>query len=172
MDDFGCINELNCDFNNLSNSINELNETLGMRNTARSDTSYSDTSRSSTSSTCSDENACLNHCYENAYRAGEVNGLQGFGLISKQYQALIILLIILYWWTTQYTVNYFMNSNSQLVNNVSCILDKLVDNAVETCSKCCNTGSEKNSNKKKHCKHKKHCKCCCSSDCDCDSECF
>ncbi|MBZ5744698.1 MULTISPECIES: hypothetical protein [Clostridium] len=95
--------------------------------------------------------------------------MQSFGLISKQYQALIILLIILYWWTTQYTANYFMNSNSQLMNNVSCVLDKLVDNAVDCCSNCSGTAGD---SEKKHHKHKKHrrCKCCCS-DCDCDSDC-
>ena len=142
MDDFGCINELNCDFNNLSNSINDLNNTIGM-----------------------------NNCVANAYDAGEYNGLQGFGLISKQYQALIILLIILYWWTTQYTANYFMNSNTQLINNVSCFLDKLVDNAVENCSNCC-SGTAGDSERKNH-KHRKHrkCNCCCNSDCDCNSEC-
>lgn len=140
MDDFGCINELNGDFNNLSNSINDLNNTLGM-----------------------------NNCVANAYDAGELNGMQSFGLISKQYQALVILLIILYWWTTQYTANYFMNSNSQLMNNVSCVLDKLVDNAVDCCSNCSGTAGD---SEKKHHRHKKHrrCKCCCS-DCDCDSDC-
>ena len=145
MDDFGCINELNCDFNNLSNSINDLNNTIGM-----------------------------NNCVNNAYDAGELNGLQGFGLISKQYQALIILLIILYWWTTQYTANYFMTSNSQLICNVSCVLDKLVDNAVETCSKCCGNNDTAGTSCKKHHKHRKHgcrCNCCCDSDCDADSEC-
>lgn len=141
MDDFGCINELNYDFNNLSNSINDLNNTIGM-----------------------------NNCVNNAYEAGELNGLQGFGLISKQYQALVILLIILYWWTTQYTANYFMNSNSQLINNMSCVLDKLVDNAVENCCQCNNNTA--GDSEKRHRKHKKHHRCCCNSDCDCDSECY
>lgn len=141
MDDFGCINELNGDFNNLSNSINDLNDTLNM-----------------------------NNCVNNAYDAGELNGLQGFGLISKQYQALIILLIILYWWTTQYTATYFMNSNTQLINNVSCVLDKLVDSAIENSSICRYLASE---SKKKNHKHRKNrrCNCCCESDCDCSSEC-
>ena len=147
MDDFGCIDELNCDFNNLSDSINNLNDTLGMNN-------------------------CVNNAYDAGQYDGVKNGLQGFGLIARQYQALIILLIILYWWTTQYTATYFMNSNSQLINNVSCVLDKLVDNAVETTSKCCPTAGE---SEKKRCKHRKHrckcCDCCCDSGCDCDSEC-
>ena len=145
MDDFGCINELNSDFNSLSNSINDLNNTIGM-----------------------------NNCVNNAYDAGELNGLQGFGLISKQYQALIILLIILYWWTTQYTANYFMNSNSQLICNVSCVLDKLVDNAVENCSKCCGNSDTAGACDRKHHKHRKHrcrCNCCCDSDCDDAAEC-
>lgn len=149
MDDFGCIDELNCDFNNLSNSINDLNNTLGMNN-------------------------CVNNAYDAGQYDGVQNGLQGFGLISRQYQALIILLIILYWWTTQYTATYFMNSNSQLINNVSCVLDKLVDNAVENCSNCCcPTAGE---SEKRRCRHRKHrrckcCDCCCNSNCDCDSEC-
>lgn len=112
------MNELNCEFNNLNNSINDLNNTLGM-----------------------------NRSVDNAFDAGELNGLQGFGILSRQYQALIILLIILYWWTTQYTATYFMNSNSQLICNMSCILDKLADNAIDICCNCCGSG-------------KKCCKCC------------
>lgn len=142
MDDFGCINELNSDFNNLSNSINDLNNTIG-----------------------------VNQCVNNAYDAGELNGLQGFGLISRQYQSLIILLIILYWWTTQNTANYFMNSNTQLINNMSCTLDKLVDNAVENCNNCCGCAAGESDKKKR--KHRRHRKCNCydsCSNCDCDSD--
>lgn len=121
MDDFGCMNELNSGFNNLNDSINNLNDTLGMNQ-------------------CMDQ--CMNQCVNNAYDAGELNGLLGFGILSKQYQALILLLIILYWWTTQYTATYFMNSNSQLICNMSCILDKLADNAIDICCNCCGSGKK------------------------------
>ncbi|MGN0144612.1 MAG: hypothetical protein ACI398_06485 [Clostridium sp.] len=142
MDDFGCMNELNCEFNNLNNSINDLNNTLGM-----------------------------NQRVNDAFDAGELNGLQGFGMISRQYQALILLLIILYWWTTQFTANYFMNSNNQLICNMSCTLDKLVDSTVTNLCKCCNRTLAEADEKKG--RHKKHHKCRCSDccDCECDSDC-
>ena len=47
--------------------------------------------------------------------------------ILSQNQNIIILLIILYWWSNQYYSSYIMNMNSNLLCNVTCILDKLVN---------------------------------------------
>lgn len=134
-------NDLNNNFDNLSDNLNDLNDSLG-----------------------------LNGCVENAYDAGQLNGLQGLCCISRQYQSLVLLLILLYFWTTQYNTNYLMNSNNQLMGTYSCLLEKMVDNALENCSRCCSGTSPAESNKRHHKKH--HCKRnnCCDC-CDCDADC-
>lgn len=135
-------NNLNNNFDNLSDNLNDLNDSLG-----------------------------LNGCVDNAYDAGQLNGLQGLCCISRQYQSLVLLLILLYFWTTQYNTNYLMTSNNQLMGTYSCLLEKMVDNAIENCFNCCSgTSPDSESNGKHH--HKKHrCKKNCCDCCDCDDDC-
>ena len=132
---------LNNNFDNLSDNLNDLNNSLG-----------------------------LNGCVENAYDAGQINGLQGLCCISRQYQSLVLLLILLYFWTTQYNTNYLMNSNNQLIGTYSCLLEKMVDNALENCSRCCSGTSPAESNKSLHKKHRCKRNNCCDC-CDCDDDC-
>lgn len=141
-------NNLNCNFNNLNNNFDNLSDNLNDLN----------------------DSLGLNGCVENAYDAGQLNGLQGLCCISRQYQSLVLLLILLYFWTTQYNTNYLMNSNNQLMGTYSCLLEKMVDNALENCSRCCSGTSPAESNKRHHKKH--HCKRndCCDC-CDCDDDC-
>lgn len=132
---------LNSNFDNLSDDLNNLNNSLG-----------------------------LNGCIDNAYDAGQLNGLQGLCCISRQYQSLVLLLILLYFWTTQYNTNYLMNTNSQLVGTYSCLLEKMVDNAIDNCFNCCKGTSPASNNNRHH--HKKHrCKNDCCDCCDCDDDC-
>ena len=132
---------LNNNFDNLSDNLNDLNNSLG-----------------------------LNGCVENAYDAGQINGLQGLCCISRQYQSLVLLLILLYFWTTQYNTNYLMNSNNQLIGTYSCLLEKMVDNALENCSRCCSGTSPAENNKRHHKKHRCKRNNCCDC-CDCDDDC-
>lgn len=133
MDDFGYINELNNDFNNLSSNFNDLRNSLSPQ---QNDANIS-----------------------NAFSAGELNGLQGFEFISRQYQSLILLLIILYWWSNQAATNYFMNANGQMMNNMSCLLEKLVDNSTSGCPTSGLAPAAIEPAKKRH-KHHKCCSCC------------
>ena len=63
-----------------------------------------------------------------------------------------------------------MNSNNQLMGTYSCLLEKMVDNALENCSRCCSGTSPAESNKRHHKKHRCKRNNCCDC-CDCDDEC-
>lgn len=101
------------------------------------------------------DNLCSNLCLaDNAYG----NGLKSITGVAYQYQCLVVLLILLYWWATQSTASYFMNTNSQLICNMSCLFEKLLDNC---CPKNENTDSASYNKRKKH--RRKSCDCddCC-----------
>ncbi|SFC21470.1 hypothetical protein [Clostridium uliginosum] len=119
---------------------------------------------------------------DNAFDAGQLNGLKNLNCISSQQQSLIILLIILYAWSNQYTNNYLMSTNNQLICTMSCLLDKLVDSAIENCKDCkyCTKGANEaadpgHSHKHRHrhrCRRRRdNCDCDCQCDCDCDCDC-
>ncbi|AQS10433.1 hypothetical protein CLOBY_25760 [Clostridium saccharobutylicum] len=159
MDEFENLNELNNNFNNLNADFNDLSSTLGLDgNTSNSSSS------SSSSSNC-------DTAFNNGVQAGQVDALCELKCITKQYQSLVILLIILYSWSNQCTTNYLMNTNNQLICNLSCLLDKLVDNAVENCANCKNCGNvspAQDTNRKPKHRHKHRD---CRNDCDCDCDC-
>ena len=132
-DDCCCCN--NCSNATINDSLNDINNNLNNIT----------------------DNLANNLCLaDNAYG----NGLKSVTGVAYQYQCLVVLLILLYWWATQSTASYFMNTNSQLICNMSCLFEKVLDN-------CCNRCNDDLGTSNSRSKRKKHRR----KSCDCDDCC-